>query len=71
MLGLCCCTRGVFSSCSKWGLLFIAVRGLLIGGFSCGAQALGARASEVAACRLSSCGSWALELRLSSYAPRT
>ena len=28
-LGLCCCAWA-FSSCSKWGLLFIAVRGLLI-----------------------------------------
>ena len=34
------------------------------GGFSCcGAQALGARASVVAPHRLSSCGSWALELK--------
>ena len=28
VLGLCCCT-GAFSSCSEWGLLFVAVRGLL------------------------------------------
>ena len=28
-LGLCCCTRAS-SSCGEWGLLFIAVRGLLI-----------------------------------------
>ena len=28
-LGLCRCTRA-FSSCSEWGLLFVAVRGLLI-----------------------------------------
>ena len=36
-------------------------------GFSCcEAQALGAWASVVVACRLSSCGSWALEHRLSS-----
>jgi len=28
-------------------------------GFSCGAQAIGVRASAVAACRLSSCGTWA------------
>ena len=28
-LGLCCCTRA-FSSCSEQGLLFVAVRGLLI-----------------------------------------
>ena len=29
MLGLCCCMQA-FSRCSKRGLLFIAVRGLLI-----------------------------------------
>ena len=29
MLGLRCCAR-VFSSCGKQGLLFVAVRGLLI-----------------------------------------
>ena len=28
-LGLCCCTRA-FSSCGERGLLFVAVRGLLI-----------------------------------------
>ena len=27
-LGLCCCTQA-FSSCGEWGLLFVAVRGLL------------------------------------------
>ena len=27
--GLCCCTQA-FSSCGEWGLLFIAVHGLLI-----------------------------------------
>ena len=50
----------VFFSCIEWGLLFVAVRGLLI-----------AVASLVAEHRLqvhglSSCGSWALEHRLSS-----
>ena len=29
VLGLGCCARA-FSSCGKWGLLFVAVRGLLI-----------------------------------------
>ena len=29
LLGLCCCTRD-FSSCGEWGLLFVAVPGLLI-----------------------------------------
>ena len=28
-LGLCCCMQA-FSSCGEWGLLFIAVRGLLV-----------------------------------------
>ena len=29
VLGLCCCALA-FSSCGEWGLLFVAVRGLLI-----------------------------------------
>ena len=29
VLGLCCCVQA-FSSCSRWGLLFVAVHGLLI-----------------------------------------
>ena len=29
VLGLCCCTQP-FSSCGEWGLLFVAVCGLLI-----------------------------------------
>ena len=29
MLGLCCCAQA-FSSCGEWGLLSVAVRGLLI-----------------------------------------
>ena len=41
------------------------------GGFSCcGARALGVWASVVVACGLSSCGSWAVELRLSSCGAR-
>ena len=28
-LGLCCCKQA-FSSCGEWGLLFVAVHGLLI-----------------------------------------
>ena len=55
-LGLRCCVRA-FSSCGEWGLLFTVVCRLLCGGFSCcGAQALGAQVSVVAACRLGSCG---------------
>ena len=43
-LGLRCCVRA-FSSCGERGLLFVAVRGLLIVVASrCGAWALGARA---------------------------
>ena len=60
VFGLHCCVWA-FSSCVKWGLLFVVVRGLLIAVASlcCGAWALGAWASVVAACRFSSCGSWA------------
>ena len=55
-----------FSSCDEQGLLFVAVRGLLIEMASrCRAQALGAWASVVVARRLSSCGSRALGHRLS------
>ena len=58
---------GLFSSCGEWGLLSVAVRGLLIAVASrCGARALGTRASVVVARRLSSCGSRALQRRLSS-----
>ena len=49
------------------GLLFVAVRGLLIAVASrCGARALGVPASVVVACGLSSCRSRALERRLSN-----
>ena len=66
-LGLRCCARAS-SSCVSRGLLFIVVHGFLIAVASlcCRAWALGARASEVVACGLSSCGLWALERRLSS-----
>ena len=65
-LGLYCCTRAS-SSCGEWGLLFVVVHGLLIAVASlcCGARALGAQASVVVALRLRSCGSRALERRLS------
>ena len=54
---------GLFSSCSKWGLLFVAVRKLLIAAASFVAEhrALGTRASVIVAHRLSSCGSQAVE----------
>ena len=66
-LGLCCCAWA-FSSCVKRGLLFVAVHGLLIAVASLvvehGLQAH--RLSVVVARGLSSCGSQALERRLSS-----
>ena len=66
-LGLCCCARA-FSSCGERGLIFIVVCGLLIVVASLvgGARALGVQTSVVVACELSSCGSLALERRLSS-----
>ena len=66
-LGLRCCMQA-FSSCGEQGLLFVAVHGLLIvvASLCCGAWALGARASVVVACGPSSCGSQALERRLSN-----
>ena len=65
-MGLHCCVRA-FSSCGKRGPLFIAVCGLLIVVASPvnGAWAPGTQASVVVACGLS-CGSRALECRLSS-----
>ena len=67
MLGLCCCACA-FSSCGEWGLLFVAVRGLLIAVacLCCGAWPLAVQPSVAVAHELSSCGSWAVECRLSS-----
>ena len=46
-LGFCCCALA-FSSFGEWGLLLVAVRGLLIAVASrCGARVLGVRASVV------------------------
>ena len=56
-LGLCCCARA-FSSCCERGLLFIAVCGLLIAVDSLLVE------HGLWACGLSSCGSRALEHRL-------
>ena len=66
-LDLCCCARA-FSSCGERGLLFCcSAQASHYGGFSCcGAWALGMRASVAVAHGLSSCGSRALEHRLSS-----
>ena len=55
----------LFSSCSEWGLVFIALLRLLIAVASFVAN-WGHRASVVVASRLKSCGSWALAQRLSS-----
>ena len=70
-LGLRCCVQA-FSSCSEQGAtLGCGARASHCGGFSCcGAQALSARASVVAARGLSSCGWWALERMLSSCGAR-
>ena len=52
VLGLRCCAK-TFFICGEWGLLFVAVRGILIVVASrCGARALGAQASVVVACGL-------------------
>ena len=71
VLGFCCCTQA-FTSCGEWGLLFLAVRRFLIAMASlcCRAWALGTRASVVVARGLSSCGSQALEHRISSCGAR-
>ena len=70
VLGLCCCVQA-FSSCGERELIFVVVRGLLIAAASrCRARAVGAQASVVVACGLSSCGLWALECRLSSCGAR-
>ena len=70
VLGIRCCTWA-FSSCGEWGLLFLAVRGLLIAVTSLvvehglqvrGLQQLQHTGSVVVARRLSSCGSWAQQL---------
>ena len=61
-----------FSSCSEQGLLFVVVHGLLIAvAFLVAENRLsGAQASVVAALGFSSCGTWALERRLSSCGAR-
>ena len=61
--------RRLFSSCSEWGLLFIAAHGLLIAAASLVAE-LSAWASVVVARGLSICDSRALEHRLSSCGTR-
>ena len=63
MLGLGCCAQ-VFSSCGERELLFVAARGLLIGVASLVAE------HRLSARGLSSCGSQALERRLSSCGAR-
>ena len=58
VLGLRCCARA-FSSCGWWGLLFWGCADLLWRLLSLGAQALGVRASVIAAHGLSTWGTWA------------
>ena len=62
-LGLHCCVRA-FSSCGEWGLLFIAVRGLLL------RWLLLLRSTDSRHAGFSSCGLQALERRLSSCGAR-
>ena len=58
VLGLRCFVRA-FSSCGEWGYSLLGAQVSRGGGFSCcGAQALGVRASEVAAHGLTSAGTW-------------
>ena len=71
MLGFRCCARAFLWLWRVEATLRCGARASHCGAFSCcGAQALGARASVVVACGLSSCGSWALERRLSSCGAR-
>ena len=71
VLGLCCCAQA-FSSCGEQGLLFVAVHGFLIAVASLvseyGLQAH--RLQQLWLMGFSSCGSWALEYRLSSCGAR-
>ena len=66
-LGLRCYAQA-FSSYDGRGLLFVAMRRLLIAVASlcCGAQARGSQASVVMALGLHNCGLWALEHRRGS-----
>ena len=63
VLGLRFCARA-FSSCGKWGPLFIAVRGPLTIAASLVAE------HRLQTRRLSSCGSWAWSLRGTWDLPR-
>ena len=63
-LGLRCCVQA-FSSCIECRLLFVAVCGLLIAVASLVVE------HGLWVHGLSSCGSWALELRLSSCGARS
>ena len=66
VLGNRCCAQA-FSSCGEQGLLCCGAWASHCSSFSCcNAWALGTWASVVVVRRLSSCGLWALEHRLSS-----
>ena len=71
VLGLRCCVWAL-SSCSEWGPLFVVMHGSLTVVASLVAEhwPRGVQASVVVARGLSSCGSRALECRLSSCGAR-
>ena len=70
-LGLRCCAWAFLWLRRVRATLCCGSRASYCGSFSCcGAQALGAQASVVVAHGLSSCGTWALERRLSSCGAR-
>ena len=71
VLGLCCCARAFLQLRQVGSTRPCGARASHCGGLSrCGAWAVGARASVVAVRGLSSCGSRALEHRLSSCGAR-
>ena len=62
VLGLRCCVQAFFSCGKQGATLLCSAQASHCGGFSCcGAWALGKWSSVVAACGLSSCGTWVLQ----------
>ena len=61
MVGLCCCSRGLSLAAANGGYFLAVVHGLLIVVVSLVVD-IGSRRAG-----FSSCGSWAVECKLSSY----